>query len=165
MEKEKNCAIAAARAAGAIIRHFYTADYHVDYKGTDSPVTVADRDANSMLHELLQGAFPDYGWLSEETADSPTRLTRGRVWVIDPLDGTKEFIEKIPEFAVSVALVENGEPIIGTLKRNGCTFPALRNSLPPPCSAAVRKPNAANGPRSSRCSARARWGASPTSLP
>lgn len=113
LEKEKTCALTAARAAGTIIRATYTTDYTVDYKGKDSPVTVADRDANQKIHEILQGEFPDYGWLSEETADSPARLSCQRVWVVDPMDGTKEFIQKIPEFAVSIALVEDGVPILG----------------------------------------------------
>jgi myo-inositol-1(or 4)-monophosphatase len=111
--KEKDRAITAALAAGAIIRSIYHTDYAVDYKGKDSPVTRADREANQKIHEILQGAFPDYGWLSEETVDSPTRLARRRVWVVDPMDGTKEFIQKIPEFAVSIALVEDGIPVVG----------------------------------------------------
>lgn len=115
MEKEKTCAITAAQAAGALIRAIYTTNYTIDYKGKDSPVTVADRDANQKIHELLQGTFPTYGWLSEETADSPARLTCQRVWVVDPMDGTKEFIQKIPEFAVSIALIEEGKPILGVV--------------------------------------------------
>jgi len=115
LEKEKLAALTAARAAGAIIRSLYTAQYTVDYKGKDSPVTVADRNANQKIHELLQGEFPQYGWLSEETVDSPARLSYQRVWVVDPLDGTKEFIEKIPEFAISIALVEEGAPILGVV--------------------------------------------------
>ncbi|MGH8008661.1 MAG: 3'(2'),5'-bisphosphate nucleotidase CysQ, partial [Candidatus Binatia bacterium] len=113
MEKEKTCAITAARAAGALIRAIYATDYTVDYKGTDSPVTIADRNANQKIHEFVQGAFPADGWLSEETADSPARLSCRRVWVVDPLDGTKEFIQKIPEFAVSIALIEEGKPVVG----------------------------------------------------
>ncbi len=113
MEKEKARAFAAAQAAGAIIRAIYQTDYTVDYKGKDSPVTIADRDANQRIHEILHDAFPTYGWLSEETADSPTRLSCRRVWVVDPMDGTKEFIEKIPEFAVSIALIEDGKPVLG----------------------------------------------------
>ena len=115
MEKEKTCAIVAARAAGALIRAIYATDYTVDYKSQDSPVTVADRDANRKIHEILQDAFPTYGWLSEETADSPARLSCQRVWVVDPMDGTKEFIHKIPEFAVSIALIEEGKPVLGVV--------------------------------------------------
>jgi myo-inositol-1(or 4)-monophosphatase len=113
MQKEKECAVAAAHAAGAIIRSFYHTDYKVDYKGTGSPVTIADRRANQKIQEILQEAFPTYGWLSEETADSAARLSCHRIWVVDPIDGTKEFIEKIPEFAVSIALIEDGTPLLG----------------------------------------------------
>jgi myo-inositol-1(or 4)-monophosphatase len=115
--QEKDRAIEAARAAGAIIRSFYSTSYAVDYKdrGKDSPVTIADRDANQKIHEILQRAFPQYGWLSEETVDSPDRLSRQRVWLVDPLDGTKEFIDKIPEFGVSIALTENGQPVVAVV--------------------------------------------------
>ena len=89
LAKEKDCALAAALEAGAIIRSIYNTNYTVDYKGNDSPVTRADREANQKIQEILQGAFPDYGWLSEETVDSPTRLSRRRVWVVDPMDGTR----------------------------------------------------------------------------
>jgi myo-inositol-1(or 4)-monophosphatase len=60
-------------------------------------------------------ARPEYGWLSEESVDSAERLSKERVWVVDPLDGTKEFIEGVPNFVVSVALVENGVSIVGVL--------------------------------------------------
>jgi myo-inositol-1(or 4)-monophosphatase len=113
LAKEKECAIAAALEAGAIIRSIYNTDYDVDYKGKDSPVTRADHEANHKIHDIIQGAFPHDGWLSEETVDSPARLSRQRVWVVDPMDGTKEFIRKIPEFAVSIALVDDGEPVLG----------------------------------------------------
>ncbi|HXG22414.1 MAG TPA: 3'(2'),5'-bisphosphate nucleotidase CysQ [Methylomirabilota bacterium] len=113
LTKEKECAIAAAVEAGGIIRAIYHTEYAIDYKGKDGPVTRADREANQKIHAILQGAFPQYGWLSEETVDSPARLSCRRVWVVDPLDGTKEFIQKIPEFAVSIALVEEGMPVLG----------------------------------------------------
>jgi myo-inositol-1(or 4)-monophosphatase len=114
---EKDRAIEAALAAGAIIRSFYSTSYKVDYKDQrrDSPVTIADRDANQKIHDILQAAFPQYGWLSEETVDSPERLSRQRVWLVDPLDGTKEFINKIPEFGVSIALTENRQPVVGVV--------------------------------------------------
>ncbi|MGE4089339.1 MAG: 3'(2'),5'-bisphosphate nucleotidase CysQ [Candidatus Binatia bacterium] len=117
LEKELSSALDAARAAGDIIRSFYNTRYSIDYKdrGKDSPVTAADREANHKIHETLQTPFPHYGWLSEETGDSPARLSRERVWLVDPLDGTKEFINKIPEFAVSIALIEQGSPILGVV--------------------------------------------------
>ncbi len=110
---EKDRAIVAALEAGAIIRSIYNTNYTVDYKEKDSPVTRADREANHTIHRIIQDAFPEDGWLSEETVDSPARLSRRRVWVVDPMDGTKEFIQKIPEFAVSIALVEDGVPVVG----------------------------------------------------
>ncbi|MBM4256393.1 MAG: 3'(2'),5'-bisphosphate nucleotidase CysQ [Deltaproteobacteria bacterium] len=115
--QEKDCAIAAAREAGAIIRSFYSAQYTVDYKDRrkDSPVTIADHQANEKIHAILRAAFPQYGWLSEETVDSPERLSRQRVWLVDPLDGTKEFIDKIPEFGVSIALIDNGRPMVAVV--------------------------------------------------
>lgn len=112
-EQERLSALSAARAAGEVIRSHYHTRYDIDYKGKDSPVTIADREANHKIHEILHGAFPDDGWLSEETVDSPARLSRRRVWVIDPMDGTKEFIQKVPELAVSIALVEDGKPVVG----------------------------------------------------
>jgi myo-inositol-1(or 4)-monophosphatase len=112
-EKERLSALTAARAAGEVIRSHYHTRYDIDYKGKDSPVTIADREANHKIHEILHGAFPSDGWLSEETVDSPARLSCRRVWVIDPMDGTKEFIQKVPELAVSIALVEDGQPVVG----------------------------------------------------
>ena len=77
MEKEKDLAIVAARAAGDIIRTIYETNFTVEYKrGDNSPVTLADREANRKIYAMLQAAFPDYGWLSEETVDSSARLYR-----------------------------------------------------------------------------------------
>src|SRR5581483_459340 len=81
-------------------------------KSADNPVTQADLEANACIRGLVAAAFPDDGWLSEETADSSERLGRRRVWVVDPLDGTKEFIQHIPEFCVCIALVEAERPIV-----------------------------------------------------
>jgi len=105
----------AAIDAGGVILNYYKADYEIRDKGYHNPVTTADHETDSRLKELLIGARPDYGWLSEETVDSPDRLTKDYVWVVDPLDGTKEFIEGVPNFVVSVALVENGIPVVGVL--------------------------------------------------
>ncbi len=94
---------------------YYKADYEIRDKGYHNPVTTADHAADSRLKEILTEARPDYGWLSEETVDSPDRLSKERVWVVDPLDGTKEFIEGVPQFVVSIAMVESGEPVVGVL--------------------------------------------------
>ncbi len=105
----------AAVEAGNIILNYYKSDYEIKDKGFHNPVTTADHASDKRLKEILTDAYPSYGWLSEETIDSKSRLNKNRVWVVDPLDGTKEFIEGVPHFVVSVALVENGIPIIGVL--------------------------------------------------
>lgn len=113
MNSNLNIAINAAKEAGSLIMNYYKADYEIQEKGYHNPVTTADHAADAYLKESLLVARPDYGWLSEETVDSPERLSKKYVWVVDPLDGTKEFIEGVPNFVVSVALVENGFPIVG----------------------------------------------------
>jgi myo-inositol-1(or 4)-monophosphatase len=113
LNRELDVAKEAAHAAGQVIRKWYEGDYTVSQKGHDNPLTEADTEANRCIHALIEAAFPDDGWLSEETRDSPARLQKSRVWIIDPLDGTKEFIKHIPEFCVCIGLVENGEPVLG----------------------------------------------------
>ena len=115
MNTELSIAKDAAIEAGGLILSYYKADYEIKDKGYHNPVTTADHAADARLKDMLTGSYPDYGWLSEETVDSKERLNKDRVWVVDPLDGTKEFIEGVPHFVVSVALVENGEPILGVL--------------------------------------------------
>jgi myo-inositol-1(or 4)-monophosphatase len=114
LKRETALAIKAARAAGEILRgHWRRGGYQIGSKDKDNPVTEADLEADRALKRLLHDPFPEYGWLSEETADSEDRLACRRVWIVDPLDGTKEFIKGIPEFCVAVALVEDGEPVLG----------------------------------------------------
>lgn len=115
MNVELEVAKTAAREAGAIICTYYKSDYKVRNKGYHNPVTTADHASNDHLKSVLLSEFPDYGWFSEETVDSPDRLRKERVWIIDPIDGTKEFIEGIPHFVVSIALVEDHVPVLGVL--------------------------------------------------
>ena len=110
--RERDVAVAAAREAGAAIRRYYEGTVEAREKGHDNPVTAADLEANEIIHRHVSTAFPDDGWLSEETADSTDRLAKRRVWIVDPLDGTKEFIQHIPEFCVCIALVEHGRPVV-----------------------------------------------------
>lgn len=112
---ELNIAINAAAEAGEVILKYYQSDYEIRDKGFQNPVTTADHESDKALREILTNAYPDYGWLSEETIDSKSRLQKKKVWVVDPLDGTKEFIEGVPHFVVSIALVESGRPILGVL--------------------------------------------------
>ena len=106
-----------ARTAGAIaLRSFRPGERTVaaiSYKNGGSPVTQADLDVDRYLFEAAAQLVPDAGWLSEETADSPARLARRRLFVVDPIDGTAAFTRGDPSWAVSIALVENGRPIVG----------------------------------------------------
>jgi len=129
MRSELNIAKEAAIEAGRVILNYYNGDYEIQEKGYHNPVTTADHEADTRLKEILLNARPDYGWLSEETVDSRERLEKERVWVVDPLDGTKEFIEGVPHFVVSIALVESGQPTIGILYNpvTGETFTAAQD--------------------------------------
>ncbi|MFC1565922.1 3'(2'),5'-bisphosphate nucleotidase CysQ [Candidatus Neomarinimicrobiota bacterium] len=115
MNNELKSAINAAKESGSIIMNYYKSKYEICDKSYHNPVTTADHAADKYLRETLTKAYPEYGWLSEETVDSKERISHSRTWVVDPLDGTKEFIEGVPHFVVSIALVEEGEPIIGVL--------------------------------------------------
>lgn len=80
-------------------------------KAGGDPVTEADLAVDRILKEMLHR--PGEGWLSEETVDNPDRLDKERVWIVDPIDGTREFVEGIPEWCISVGLVVNGRPVAG----------------------------------------------------
>jgi myo-inositol-1(or 4)-monophosphatase len=115
MHQALGVAIDAAHAAGRAIRSFYGRDLRVDQKGESGPVTEADLAANACIQDLLMKAFPDDGWLSEETVDRADRLAKSRVWIIDPLDGTWEFTTGVPEFVVSIGLAVDGIAALGVL--------------------------------------------------
>jgi len=115
LERALEVAREAALEAGAAIHSFYKDEYTVRDKGEDNPLTDADLAADAILEKRLRGAFPEFGWLSEETADTPDRLTKSHVWIVDPLDGTREFTLGIPEFVVSIGLVVDGRAVLGVL--------------------------------------------------
>src|SRR6266436_6770910 len=102
---------AALEAARAVLNRFTPGAIETEYKVGHDPVTEADRAVDDILRKTL--LRPGEGWLSEETVDDFTRLDKERVWVVDPLDGTREFVEGIPEFCVSIAMVERGRPVAG----------------------------------------------------
>tara|TARA_X000000368_G_scaffold368185_1_gene315995 strand:+ start:252 stop:1031 length:780 start_codon:yes stop_codon:yes gene_type:complete len=107
--------VAARNAGNILMKHFSSSDKKIQYKSLNNPVTIADHEADQYLSEFIGGEFPDDGWLSEETVDTKERLEKSRVWIVDPLDGTKEFIEGIPHFSISIALVKDGSPVIGII--------------------------------------------------
>ena len=100
-------------AAGETIMEFFMESYQVSEKSPDNPVTDADLAADRLLRERLSEILPQAGWLSEETIDDLERLKRPLTWIVDPLDGTKEFVLGIPEFSISVALVAHSQPVLG----------------------------------------------------
>jgi myo-inositol-1(or 4)-monophosphatase len=104
-----------ARLAGHRVLEMGRAGFETYTKRDHSPVTSADLEANRILSERLLGAFPEDGWLSEETQDDHARLAKKRVWVIDPIDGTAYFMAGIPEYTISVALVEDQQPCLGVI--------------------------------------------------
>ena len=114
-ERELDVALEAAREAGAILLRHYQSDTGHWEKSKDNPLTLADLESDRAIASRLRGAFPGDAILSEETADDATRLARERVWIVDPMDGTKEFTRRIPEFGVSIALAEGGEPVVGVI--------------------------------------------------
>jgi len=98
------------RAAGVLAR-FTPSRVGVSYKAHGSPVTEADLAVDEVLRRELPRA--DEGWLSEETADDASRLERRRVWIVDPLDGTREFLAGVPQWCISVGLAEDGHATAG----------------------------------------------------
>src|ERR1700683_5645429 len=98
-------------AARVVFSRFTAGASETKYKIGHDPVTEADRALDAVLRKELMREGE--GWLSEESVDDPIRLQRPRVWVVDPLDGTREFVQGIPEFCVSIGFVENGRPVAG----------------------------------------------------
>jgi len=102
-------------AAGAVAVAMFRDGVKSWSKHNDSPVTEADLAVDLMLRERLSLIGPDYGWLSEETVDEPSRLDRRRVWIVDPIDGTRAYMAGGQDWCVEAALVEDGRPIAGAL--------------------------------------------------
>jgi len=105
----------AAEEAGRIAMGFFGRDPEVWMKAGVSPVSEADYAVDAFLKSSLGAARPDYGWLSEETVDSPERLSARRTFVVDPIDGTRAFLERRNVWCVSIAVVEDGRPLAGVL--------------------------------------------------
>ena len=113
---------AALDAARDVFTRFTPGAIETEYKAGHDPVTEADRAVDAVLRQNL--LRDGEGWLSEETADHPSRLDKKHVWIVDPLDGTREFVLGLPEFCVSVGFVENGKPVAG-----GIYNPATRETF------------------------------------
>jgi 3'(2'),5'-bisphosphate nucleotidase len=116
-QRELEAAEHAARLGGAaILRHYARgADVRIEIKPDQSPVTEADLEANAAIVGLLRATFPDDGILSEELPDSDERFGKRRVWIIDPLDGTRDFVARTGDFCVHIGLCEDSEAVLGVV--------------------------------------------------
>ncbi|MDB5453197.1 MAG: 3(2),5-bisphosphate nucleotidase CysQ, partial [Caulobacteraceae bacterium] len=100
----------AALEAGALAREMRGKGLKTSWKAGDSPVTNGDLAVDALLKERLLGARPDYGWLSEETADSRERLDRRRLFIVDPIDGTFAYVKGKPWYTVCIAVIDGDRP-------------------------------------------------------
>lgn len=105
-----------ADAAAEVQRRYFRTPVSVDIKADDSPVTIADREAEAVIRELVTRRFPDHGILGEEHGRE--RLEAEHVWVIDPIDGTKSFIAGRPLFGTLIALLRRDRPILGIIDQS-----------------------------------------------
>lgn len=115
MEDRLKLAIDVARLAGEAIMHEYQKPHEIDYKADESPVTQADRLANDLIVSHLRAAYPAYGILAEESADDLTRLEKDWCWIVDPIDGTREYIKRNGEFTVNIALAYRHDIQLGVI--------------------------------------------------
>ena len=118
---------AASRAAGVILAHYRAGPTPFENKADGSPVSAVDREADAAIAACLTGAFPGDAILSEETPDGPERLGRSRVWIVDPLDGTRGFLARTDDFCVHVALAIDGVPVVAVVHRpvSGIAYRAI----------------------------------------
>ncbi|MBL7001625.1 MAG: 3'(2'),5'-bisphosphate nucleotidase CysQ [Nitrosopumilus sp.] len=110
---ELDIAIKAANEAGNAILEIYKGDFKTSKKSDDSPITDADLKSNEIIKEILSQT--EYTILSEEDHDDQSRLSKDMIWIVDPLDGTSDFIDKTGEFTVMIALIKNKKPILGVI--------------------------------------------------
>jgi myo-inositol-1(or 4)-monophosphatase len=103
------------REAGALAHSLFRTELKNWTKGASSPVSEADIAVNDLLEARLRTATPDYGWLSEESADDEARLARKLVWIVDPIDGTRGYLAGREDWCVSVALVEDAAPVLAAV--------------------------------------------------
>jgi len=106
---------ATVREAGALALSLFRTELKNWTKGASSPVSEADIAVNDLLEARLRSATPDYGWLSEESADDEHRLTKRLVWIVDPIDGTRGYLAGREDWCVSVALVEDATPLLAAV--------------------------------------------------
>ncbi len=114
-EKELKSMIKAALDAEAMIKKVYAEHFDVEIKSDNSPVTAADKGADELIRKELHEKFPQYGLLTEESKDDFSRRNRDFVFIVDPVDGTKDFVSKDDEFCTNIALAYRGEAVVGVI--------------------------------------------------
>ncbi len=115
MIKELYAMLYASKAAEEKIMEIYNAGFEVEIKEDDSPVTIADKTADRIIREILRRDFPDYGFLTEESTDDLSRLRKDSVFVVDPVDGTKDFVKKNGQFTTNIAWIYRNEVVAGVV--------------------------------------------------
>lgn len=115
-DKELEIAIFAVNSVRDVILDVYNSkDFGVEIKSDNSPVTKADKMADDIIRKILSDAFPNYALLTEESVDDKKRLENDYVWIVDPIDGTKDFVAKNGEFTVNIGLSYKHEPVLGVI--------------------------------------------------
>ena len=114
-DKELKYLIESSRIASKNIMNYYTKGFHTEYKEDDSPVTEADKTSDALIRDFLKKYFPSYSFLTEESKDDKSRLNNDFVFIIDPLDGTEDFVHKDGQFTVNIALCYKHEIVVGVI--------------------------------------------------
>ena len=114
-EKELEAAIKAGLLAKEKILEIYHQHFDVEIKSDDSPVTIADKTADNIIREYLHEVFPEHAFLTEESEDNLDRLNNDFVWIVDPVDGTKDFIAKDDQFTTNIALAYKHKLVVGVV--------------------------------------------------
>lgn len=114
-EKQLAAAISAGELAKRKILEIYKTDFTVEKKSDNSPVTIADKESDKIIREYLERAYPDYEFLSEEVKDDKRRLDADYVWIVDPLDGTCNFVKHNDQFTINIALVKKHKVVVSVI--------------------------------------------------
>jgi 3'(2'), 5'-bisphosphate nucleotidase len=127
-EQELAAMIKAAKDAEVEIKKIYQTAFKVEIKADNSPVTLADKTADALIRKELGAAYPDYGMLTEESKDTKDRLSKENIWIVDPVDGTKEFVAHNGEFTTNIALAHNHQVVVGVINipMRGVTYYAIK---------------------------------------
>lgn len=114
-QKELEVMIKASELAKEKILEIYHQNFEVEIKSDNSPVTQADKQSDLIIREKLNNEFPDYGFLTEESNDDLSRLNKEYIFVVDPVDGTKDFVSRNGQFTTNIALVRNHQVVVGVI--------------------------------------------------